>query len=268
MKPGPDEPVVQLTHVSKEFANHTVALSDISLAVEPGEFVTFLGPSGCGKSTILRLVSGLSQPTSGDVSVFGRDPLTARKTNDISFVFQDASLMPWASVAKNIALPLTLRRAPRAVVKEKVDRVISMVGLDGHADDLPRQLSGGMRMRVSIARALITQPRLLLMDEPFAALDEITRQALQAEVLEIWRRLGTTVLFITHNVFEAAYLSSRVVVMKAKPGEVVAEHHLDRDVHEADPNSRDRPEFAATVAELTRQLHPQQAARTSGAVHV
>ena len=221
---SPTDDVVVLRDVEKSFANGTTAIGSVDLTVSAGEFVSLLGPSGCGKSTVLRLVAGLEQPSSGSVSVFGTDPRSARTAGGIAYVFQDATLLPWLSVWKNVALPLTLDKRPRAEIATAVENALAVVGLSDRSADLPRQLSGGMRMRVSIARALTLNPRLLLMDEPFGALDEITRQALQREVHNIWRSVpGMSVLFVTHNVFEAAFLSTRVVVLGARPGRVIAD---------------------------------------------
>jgi NitT/TauT family transport system ATP-binding protein len=253
-----------LENVDKVFANGTVALRAIDLAVAPGEFVTLLGPSGCGKSTILRLIAGLGSPSTGSTRVFGTDPVTARAGGRVAYVFQDATLLPWLTVAKNVALPLTLARRPRAEITAAVDRVLRLVGLESHANDLPRQLSGGMRMRASIARALIGEPELLLMDEPFGALDEITRQTLQSELREIWANVpGTTVIFVTHNVFEAAFLATRVVVLGARPGRIVAD--LSTGEASTDALSTDAPrehshpfrssdDFAHRVARISDAL--------------
>src|SRR5215510_4149726 len=202
-------PIVALRNVSKTFANGVVALDRFDLAVRPSEFLTLLGPSGCGKSTALRLIAGLGAPSGGTIAWPEDFPRGA--TGAIGFVFQEPTLMPWATVFANVHLPLTLAR----------------VGLADFADVYPRELSGGMKMRVSIARALVTQPRLLLMDEPFAALDEITRFRLNDDLLALWHALGKTVVFVTHSVFESVYLSSRIVVMTPRPGRVHAELKID-----------------------------------------
>jgi NitT/TauT family transport system ATP-binding protein len=222
--------------VSKQFSTGTLALSDMSLTVESGEFVSLLGPSGCGKSTALRIISGL-----GDVSTGMIDWPSSRINSkglpegDISFVFQEPTLMPWQTVFGNVHLPLKLRGISKSAARAEIMKVLATVGLQDFADAYPRELSGGMKMRVSIARALVTKPKLLLMDEPFAALDEITRQKLNDDVLRLWRETGITVVFVTHSVFESAYLSNRIVVMKARPGRVHADFplvtSLDRDAH-------------------------------------
>jgi NitT/TauT family transport system ATP-binding protein len=211
--------VVVFHHVSKIYNTGTVALSQFHFSITEGEFISFLGPSGCGKSTALRMVAGLGEATEGKVEVFGQNPKEVIKnTNDVAFVFQDANLLPWRTVLENVMLPLELRGSDKKSRKEDAIKVLEMVGLKDHIKSYPRQLSGGMRMRVSIARALAAKPKLLLMDEPFAALDEITRQTLQTELLEIWKREKMTILFVTHNVFEAVYLSTRIAVLSARPG--------------------------------------------------
>ncbi|WP_077623659.1 ABC transporter ATP-binding protein [Sediminibacillus massiliensis] len=211
--------VVAFQHVSKIFDQKTVALKDFHLSINEGEFVSFLGPSGCGKSTALRLAAGLGEASQGEIKVFDKSPQDVIKaTNDVAFVFQDANLLPWRTVIDNVLLPLELRGGNKKAHKEEAKRVLEMVGLKDHMKSYPRQLSGGMKMRVSIARALAAKPKMLLMDEPFAALDEITRQTLQMELLDIWRQEKMTILFVTHNVFEAVFLSTRIAVMSARPG--------------------------------------------------
>jgi NitT/TauT family transport system ATP-binding protein len=210
--------------VSKVFSNGTVALKNMSLLVERGEFLSLLGPSGCGKSTALRIIAGLGAPSSGTID-WPTSQLNWKglPQGDIGFVFQDPTLMPWATVFDNVYLPLRLQNIGRNIAAPQVMDMLVSVGLADFANAYPRELSGGMKMRVSIARALVTQPSLLLMDEPFAALDEITRQKLNDDVLRIWQTSGVTVIFVTHSVFESAYLSSRIVVMKARPGQVFTE---------------------------------------------
>ncbi len=219
-------PLVTLERVNKVFSNGTVAVQNFSLAVGEHEFVSLLGPSGCGKSTVLRLISGLGEVSSGSISWPGTLRGAAGKgppVGDIGFVFQEPTLMPWASVFKNVMLPLTLAGAERAPAAERVAEAIGMVGLAGFEKAYPRELSGGMKMRVSIARALVTRPRILLMDKPFAALDEITRFRLNNDLLQLWATQRWTVIFVTHSVFESVYLSNRIVVMAARPGRVIAE---------------------------------------------
>ncbi len=212
--------------VDKIFANGTVAVKDMSLSIREGEFISFLGPSGCGKSTALKMVSGLLSHTNGDITVNGHPPGGGGE-QDIGFVFQEATLMPWATVSQNVFLPLMLKGVDRKSAQGQVDEALASVGLSKFADSYPRELSGGMKMRVSIARAMVTRPKLLLMDEPFAALDEMTRSKLNDDVLQLWEDHDLTVIFVTHSVFESVYLSSRVVVMAARPGRVAGEFTLE-----------------------------------------
>jgi NitT/TauT family transport system ATP-binding protein len=214
-------PEIAFQNVVKRFSNAAVALENISLAVERGEFVTFLGPSGCGKSTLLKLVSGLSPASEGSVRVNGMTPENARET--MSFIFQDATLLPWRTVERNVGLGLELEYAAHKVRTERVAQMLALVGLSQVAQRYPRQLSGGMKMRVSIARALVSRPRILLLDEPFAALDEMTRDRLNEELLRLYAEQKWTVLFVTHSVAEAVFLSSRIVILAAHPGRVAHE---------------------------------------------
>jgi len=227
-KRPPRGTLVSLRSVSKIFSNGTVALKDLSLDVEQGEFVSLLGPSGCGKSTALRIIAGLGDATSGrvDWTRATRDP-EGHPEREIGFVFQEPTLMPWATVFNNVWLPLRLHSVSRSAARDRVIEALTMVGLEKFVDAYPRELSGGMKMRVSIARALITRPKLLLMDEPFAALDEITRFKLNEDLLSLWQRFGWTVVFVTHSVFESVYLSERIVVMAARPGRVVGELKIE-----------------------------------------
>jgi NitT/TauT family transport system ATP-binding protein len=213
-------PIVALRGVRKTFANGVVALDGFDLSVRPGEFLTLLGPSGCGKSTALRIVAGLSESDNGAVE--WSDSPGAAGRRQIGFVFQEPTLMPWATVEDNVRLPLRLRGL-EAEASARIGAALERVGLAGFARAYPRELSGGMKMRASIARALVTEPKLLLMDEPFAALDEITRFRLNADLLGLWQTLGKTVVFVTHSVFESVYLSSRIVVMSPRPGRVFRE---------------------------------------------
>ncbi len=224
---GHKRPLVVMDRVSKRFSSGTQALSDMSLVVESGEFVSLLGPSGCGKSTALRIIAGLGDASSGMID-WPSSRINSRglPDGDISFVFQEPTLMPWQTVFGNVHLPLKLRGISQAAARPQILEALATVGLDDFADAYPRELSGGMKMRVSIARALVTKPKLLLMDEPFAALDEITRQKLNDDVLRLWKQTGITVIFVTHSVFESAYLSNRIVVMKARPGRVHADFPL------------------------------------------
>ncbi len=212
-------PLVRLSHVGKAFSNGTLALRDLNLSVRPGEFISLLGPSGCGKSTALRLLAGLGAPTTGEIAWHG-DPT-------LSFVFQEPTLMPWRTVFGNAYLPLRLQGMSRAEATPRVMDALAGVGLDKFAAAYPRQLSGGMKMRVSIARALATRPSLLLMDEPFAALDEITRGRLNDDLLKLYQRERLTIVFVTHSVFESVFLSSRIMVMAARPGRIVADIAVD-----------------------------------------
>jgi NitT/TauT family transport system ATP-binding protein len=218
-------PEIALDGVSKRYRNGAVALEGISLSVERGEFVTFLGPSGCGKSTLLKLVSGLSPVSEGRVQVNGMTPVNAREL--MSFIFQDATLMPWRTVEQNVGLGMELEYATRTARKERVAKMLDLVRLDHVAKRYPRQLSGGMKMRVSIARALVSRPRILLMDEPFAALDEMSRDRLNEELLRLYGEQKWTVLFVTHSVAEAVFLSTRIVILAAHPGRVAHEVKVD-----------------------------------------
>jgi NitT/TauT family transport system ATP-binding protein len=223
--PAVTVPEIALHDVSKRYRGAAVALEGISLTVNRGEFVTFLGPSGCGKSTLLKLVSGLSPVSEGSVQVNGMTPENAREM--MSFIFQDATLLPWRTVEQNVGLGLELEHAARPLRKERVEHMLELVGLSLVALRYPRQLSGGMKMRVSIARALVSRPRILLMDEPFAALDEMTRDRLNEELLRLYAEQKWTVLFVTHSVAEAVFLSSRVVILAAHPGRVAHEIAID-----------------------------------------
>ncbi|GGX20698.1 nitrate/sulfonate/bicarbonate ABC transporter ATP-binding protein [Pigmentiphaga litoralis] len=246
----PEAPVVlHAQGVSRRFAKGVTALSPVDLTVHEGEFVTLLGPSGCGKTTLLRLMSGLDTPSTGTLT-------RAVDEDGLSYVFQDATLMPWASVRTNVRLPLDLQRGAgkrfTADAAQAVEAALERVGLSDFGDAFPRELSGGMRMRVSIARALVTEPKLLLMDEPFGALDDITRQHLDDELLTLARRHKLTVVFVTHNVFEAVYLSTRVVVMSARPGRIVDD--VKNDVPVRDAAFRGSPDFALRAARLQAAL--------------
>jgi NitT/TauT family transport system ATP-binding protein len=216
---------VSLREVTKVYDNGVTALGPFDLAVRKGEFVSLLGPSGCGKSTALRIMAGLAAPSAGRVQVAHHDG--ALPGQSIGFVFQEPTLMPWTSVRENVRLPLKLARVPAAESGQRVMEALTRVGLAEFADSFPRELSGGMKMRVSLARALVTDPDILLMDEPFAALDEITRFRLNNDLLMLWRNLKKTVVFVTHSVFESVYLSQRVIVMTQRPGRISAEIKID-----------------------------------------
>ncbi|MCW5718147.1 MAG: ABC transporter ATP-binding protein [Bauldia sp.] len=242
-------PLVRMEGVSKVFSNGTLALKDMSLTVGQGDFLSLLGPSGCGKSTALRIIAGLGGATEGTIDwpVANYDA-EGRPDRRVSFVFQDPTLMPWANVYRNVRLPLSLKGGGGGAAHDEIMSVLEMVGLAGFAKAYPRELSGGMKMRVSIARALVTRPTLLLMDEPFAALDEITRFKLNDDLLALRDKFGWTVIFVTHSVFESVYLSSRVVVMAARPGRVFAELEVPAG-YPRDPDFR----TTGTYAELCRQ---------------
>jgi len=247
-------PLVLLRNVSKAYANGTVALRGANLAVRPGEFISLVGPSGCGKSTILRIVAGLGPISAGEVHVAGLPPDRARRERqDMAFVFQDATLLPWRRVIRNVELPLQLRRVAKQTRRGLAMDALATVGLTEFAREYPRQLSGGMKMRVSIARALVAKPSLMLMDEPFGALDEITRGRLNVELLRIVALAGWTVIFVTHNVFEAVFLSSRVVVMSPRPGRIVADIPIDLP-YPRDPALRTSLEFNLTANRVLAHL--------------
>jgi len=227
---------VSLRGVTKTYDNGVLALGPLDLAVRKGEFISLLGPSGCGKSTALRLIAELSAPSSGIVRLARQEdkaqpglvqPGLVQLGHGIGFVFQEPTLMPWTSVRENVRLPLKLAGVPKAESRARAEEALASVGLADFADAFPRELSGGMKMRVSLARALVTDPDILLMDEPFAALDEITRFRLNNDLLALWRRLGKTVIFVTHSVFESVYLSQRVVVMTARPGRIQADIRVE-----------------------------------------
>jgi NitT/TauT family transport system ATP-binding protein len=242
---------VSLRAITKVYDSGVVALGPLDLDVGKGEFVSLLGPSGCGKSTALRLIAGLSTPTSGRVAVARREG-GQRGENSIGFVFQEPTLMPWASVRDNVRLPLKLAQAPAREADAQVHEALAQVGLSEFAAAFPRELSGGMKMRVSLARALVTNPDILLLDEPFAALDEITRFRLNNDLLALWRNLNKTVIFVTHSVFESVYLSQRVVVMTPRPGRIGAE--LRVDAAERDEDFRTSAEYASYCREVSHAL--------------
>ncbi len=244
-------PEIALDGVSKRYRNAAVALERISLTVERGEFVTFLGPSGCGKSTLLKLVSGLSPVSEGQVQVNGMTPVNAREL--MSFIFQDATLLPWRTVEQNVGLGMELEYAARDARRERVARMLDLVSLGPVAKRYPRQLSGGMKMRVSIARALVSRPRILLMDEPFAALDEMTRDRLNEELLRLYSEQKWTVLFVTHSVAEAVFLSSRIVILAAHPGRVAHEVQVDLPSPRT-AETRESKAFEEQVTQASRLL--------------
>ena len=219
---------VEVLSAQKTYANGTQALLPVNLSVREGEFVTLLGPSGCGKTTLLKMVAGLLEPSDGRLLLWSQPVGQVEGTGHrLSFVFQEATLMPWARVMANVRLPLDLAGVPRDPAETMVRSALQLVGLDTFETALPRELSGGMQMRVSIARGLVTEPQLLLMDEPFGALDEITRNRLDSDLLQLWQGKKLTVIFVTHSIAEAVYLSTRVVMMAARPGRVVEDITID-----------------------------------------
>jgi NitT/TauT family transport system ATP-binding protein len=242
IKPQAASSLLALRGVSKAFPNGTLALSNLNFDVRAGEFLSLLGPSGCGKSTALRIIAGLSSPSQGRVE-WPAEAMATDQTSRIGFVFQEPTLMPWASVFDNAALPLVLKGMASDTIVKRVNAALDRVGLAKFAHVFPRELSGGMRMRASIARALVTEPQLLLMDEPFAALDEITRFKLNNDLLQAWQATGTTVVFVTHSVFESVYLSNRILVMSARPGRISAELSIDAP-YPRDQNFRTSVEYA------------------------
>jgi NitT/TauT family transport system ATP-binding protein len=249
--PMPDdegEPLLILRNVGKTFSNGVAALADVDLTIRQGDFLSLLGPSGCGKSTVLRLIAGLTTPTSGTL-----DWRKALGEDCVGFVFQEPTLLPWADVFDNVWLPLRLRGRSRAEAASAVGTLLERVRLTGFEKAMPRELSGGMKMRVSIARALVTKPRLLLMDEPFAALDEITRFRLNDDLLDLWQEEHFTVVFVTHSVFESVFLSSRIAVMAARPGRVFEEIAVETPQPRSEA-FRTSPDYAALCRQASDVL--------------
>ena len=254
----PERTLVRVRGVGKIYQNGTVALSDVTLDVAQGEFVGLIGPSGCCKSTLLRLIAGLGQVSDGTIEwPMSRRDAGGQPIRDLGFVFQDPTLMPWATVADNVYLPLKLSGLSRRVAMPRIEEALAMVKLDGFAKAYPRELSGGMKMRASIARALVVKPKVLLMDEPFAALDEITRFRLNNDLLRLWQEQRWTVVFVTHSVFESVYLSNRIVVMRSRPGHITGEVEIDAPYPRGDAfrTARIYSEFCRqTSAELARAM--------------
>lgn len=259
----PATPAVSLAGVTKQFASRqgqVQALADIDLSVAPGEFVSLIGPSGCGKSTLLRLVADLETPSAGTVQVFGKTAARARKDQDYGIAFQQSGLLAWRTVADNIAVPLELHKVSRRRRQERVAELAALVGLEEFTGHYPDQLSGGMQQRVAIARALAEQPRLLLMDEPFGALDEMTRERLQTELSRLVRTTGAAVVFVTHSIPEAVFLSERVVVMSPRPGRItrIVPTGLGPDIVR-DEVLRESERFYELVTEVREALHSRPA---------
>jgi len=246
-EPAAGAPLVTVAGLAKVFRNGTEALNGVDLEIRSGAFLSLLGPSGCGKSTLLRIIAGLTQPTAGEIA------WPARGAGRIGFVFQEPTLMPWATVWDNAYLPLRLLGVARADAAPRIEAALASLGLEGFAQVYPRELSGGMKMRVSIARALITDPQLLLLDEPFAALDEITRFRLNEDLLALWQRHGWTVVFVTHSVFESVFLSKRIVVMTKRPGRVAADVAIDLPYPRA-AALRTQPAYSERCRELSALL--------------
>ena len=240
--------LLRMSHIEKKFRGDIVALRNLNLSIKEGDFLSLLGPSGCGKSTALRLIAGLLSPTSGTIDWQG-----GKGDDDLGVVFQEPTLMPWARVKDNIWLPFRLRGKSFASVNGEIMQALKLVGLEDFQNAFPRELSGGMKMRVSIARALVTRPRLLLMDEPFAALDEITRHRLNKDLLALRQAIVCTVIFVTHSVFESVFLSDRIVVMAARPGRIIGELNVDVPYPRAEA-FRTSPEYAAAAAAASKIL--------------
>jgi NitT/TauT family transport system ATP-binding protein len=246
---------VQVRSVSRKFETGVVALDGLNLDVPAGQFVAILGPSGCGKSTLLRLIAGLDKPQGGSVLVAGGN---ASDRTSVAYVFQDAHLLPWRDVLGNVALPLELMHVPRRQRIVAAQEAIEMVGLIDSIDRYPAELSGGMRMRVSLARAMVTRPRLLLLDEPFAALDEITRQRLDEQLYELWQRTGMTAIFVTHSTSEAVFLAQRAVVLTRRPGKIIEDRSIDLP-SDRPASIRATPQFAAQTRAIYEALERGEA---------
>ena len=255
------ELAVSLRAVTKAYDNGVIALGPMDLEVPRGEFVSLLGPSGCGKSTALRLIAGLNAATSGTIRV-ERPKAAERGGHSVGFVFQEPTLMPWTTVRENVRLPLRLAHVPPADADARIDKALAQVGLSEFAAAYPRELSGGMKMRVSLARALVTDPDILLMDEPFAALDEITRFRLNNDLLSLWRDLRKTVIFVTHSVFESVYLSQRVLVMTSRPGRIATEIAIESSEPRTE-EFRTSADYAAYCRQVSEALAPSYSGRSA-----
>lgn len=246
-------PAIEVLSAEKIYPNGTRALLPVDLTIRQGEFVSLLGPSGCGKSTLLKMIAGLIEPTDGKLMLFRRDRRENQRDLPLSFVFQEATLMPWNNVHKNVRLPLDLAGVPRAEADTRVREILELVGLGQFGHVLPRELSGGMQMRVSIARGLVTRPKVLLMDEPFGALDEITRNKLDSDLLDLWQEQKLTVVFVTHSIQEAVFLSQRVIMMAARPGRVVDDIRIETSMPR-DDEFRVSQAFTQYAQQLQRGL--------------
>lgn len=253
--PSPNTPLIQLRRVNKVYANGTEAVRDVDLSIGGAQFVSLLGPSGCGKSTLLRMIAGLGSVTGGEIHwPQSRYDARGNPLRNLGFVFQEPTLMPWATVWNNVYLPLKLKGVSREQAAGAVGQVLNTVGLEQFADAYPRQLSGGMKMRVSIARALVTHPPVMLMDEPFAALDEITRIKLNNDLLKLWAGHEWTVIFVTHSVYESVYLSNRIVVLGARPGRIIAEIPIEAP-YPRDENYRTSETYNRYCRQVSAALH-------------
>jgi NitT/TauT family transport system ATP-binding protein len=257
---------LEVSGVSKVFnkgrRDEVDALHDVDLVVQSGQFVSLIGPSGCGKSTLLRLIADLIQPSAGTVTVAGKPARRARLDQEYGIAFQQAGLFDWRTVRRNVELPLELRKVSRAERKARAEEMLALVGLEEFAGHYPAQLSGGMQQRVAIARALAVHPPLLLMDEPFGALDEMTRERLQAELLQICAKTGTSTVFVTHSIPEAVFLSDRVVVMSARPGRIT--DIIEVDLRERTDATRQSPGFFAAITKVRGALRGTRAAQPAG----
>ncbi|MGL4611738.1 MAG: ABC transporter ATP-binding protein [Trueperaceae bacterium] len=249
--------LIEVQNLYKQFPDGTVALEDINLTVKEGEFVSLVGPSGCGKSTLLRILAGLETITLGTAIVEGKVPGQGNR-DEMAFVFQEPTLLPWRTVLHNVALPLELKGVAKGERLERAREILSLVGLSAREAAYPRELSGGMKMRVSIARALVTKPQLLLMDEPFGALDELTRQRLNDELLTIRSSTAATIVFVTHNVFEAVYLSERIAVMTPYPGRMASLVNVEKS-YPRDTGFRGTQEYSKLVYEVLSELEGKRA---------
>lgn len=252
-RPGLQGPLLRLDAVGKRFPSGVTAVENVSLAIAEGDFLALLGPSGCGKSTLLRMIAELMEPSAGRLA------WQADVTGKIGFVFQEPTLMPWATALRNVALPLELAGTPRSEAERRARESLARVDLTGFESAYPRQLSGGMKMRVSIARALVTQPRLLLMDEPFAALDEITRHRLNEDLLRLWQDERFTAIFVTHSTFESVFLAERIIVMSPRPGRITDELHIPA-ADRATPEFRTSDIYAAHCRAVSHALAAAMAA--------